>query len=49
MAGCMGKISRTNLKIRTVILGIATSKIHIELLVPGQIGDRIRDPGQILV
>ena len=28
---------------------IATSKNHIELLVPGQIWDRIRDPQQILV
>jgi hypothetical protein len=39
----------TNLKIRMVISGIATSKNHIELLVPGQIWDRICDPGQILV
>jgi hypothetical protein len=28
---------------------IATSKNYIELLVPGQIWDRICDPGQILV
>jgi hypothetical protein len=32
-----------------VIYGVATSKNHIELLVPGKIWDRIRDPGQILV
>jgi hypothetical protein len=32
-----------------VIFSIETSKNHIELLVPGQIGDRIRDPVQILV
>jgi hypothetical protein len=32
-----------------VISGIATSKNHIELLVPGQIRDRSCDPGQILV
>jgi hypothetical protein len=32
-----------------VISGVATSKNHIELLVPGKIWDRIRDPGQILV
>jgi hypothetical protein len=32
-----------------VISEIATSKNHIELLVPGQIWDRIRDPVQILV
>jgi hypothetical protein len=32
-----------------VISRIATSKNHIELLVPGQIWDRIRDPEQILV
>jgi hypothetical protein len=31
-----------------VISKIATSKNHIELLVPGQIWDRIRDPEQIL-
>jgi hypothetical protein len=37
MVGCMGRISHTNLKTRMVISGIATSKIHIELLVPGQI------------
>ena len=37
MVGCMGRISHTNLKIRMVISGIATSKNHIELLVPGQI------------
>ena len=49
MVGCMGRISHTNLKIRMVISRIATSKNHIELLVPGQIWDRIRDPGQILV
>jgi hypothetical protein len=30
----MGRISHTNLKIRTVISRIATSKNHIELLVP---------------
>jgi hypothetical protein len=38
-------------KIRMVIYRIATSKNHIciELLVPGQIWDRIRDPLQILV
>jgi hypothetical protein len=33
----MGRISHTNLKIRMVISIIATSKNHIELLVPGQI------------
>jgi hypothetical protein len=37
----MGRISHTDLKNRTfesiVISGIATSKNHIELLVPGQI------------
>jgi hypothetical protein len=33
--GCMGRISHTNLKIRMVISVIATSKSHIELLVPG--------------
>jgi hypothetical protein len=51
MVGCMGRISHTNLKNRMVISRIATSKNHIELhiLVPGQILDRIRDPGQILV
>jgi hypothetical protein len=32
-----------------VISRIATSKNRIELLVPGQIWDRIRDPEQILV
>jgi hypothetical protein len=37
MVGCMGRISHTNLKNRMVISGIATSKNHIELLVPGQI------------
>ena len=37
MAGCIGEISHTNLKNRMVISGIATSKIHTELLVPGQI------------
>ncbi len=37
MVGCMGRISHTNLKIRMVISEIATSKNHIELLVPGQI------------
>jgi hypothetical protein len=37
MVGCMGRISHTNLKVRMVICGIATSKNHIELLVPGQI------------
>jgi hypothetical protein len=37
MMGCMGRISHTSLKIRAVIYGIATSKNHIELLVPGQI------------
>jgi hypothetical protein len=40
----MGRISHTNLKIRMMISRIATSKNHIELLVPSQIGDRIRDP-----
>ena len=39
----------TNLKNRMVISAVATSKNHIELLVPGQIWDRICDPGQILV
>jgi hypothetical protein len=39
----MGRISHTNLKNRMVISRIATSKNHIELLVP------ICDPGQILV
>ena len=33
----MGRISHTNLKIRILIYGIATSKNHIELLVPGKI------------
>jgi hypothetical protein len=37
MVGCMGRISHTNLKIRMVISRSATSKNHIELLVPGQI------------
>jgi hypothetical protein len=37
MVGCMGRISHTNLKNRMVIFGIATSKNHIELLVPDQI------------
>ena len=37
MVGCMGRISHTNLKKRMVISRIATSKNHIELLVPGQI------------
>ena len=37
MVGCMGRISHTNLKNRMVIFRIATSKNHIELLVPGQI------------
>jgi hypothetical protein len=32
-----GRIFHTNLKIRMVISGIATSENHIELLVPGQI------------
>ena len=49
MVGCMGRISHTNLKNRMVISGVATSKNHIELLVPGQIWDRIRDPQQIMV
>jgi hypothetical protein len=35
--GYMARISHTNLKNRMVISGIATSKNHIELLVPGQI------------
>jgi hypothetical protein len=33
----MGRISHTNLKNRMVILGVATSKNHIELLVRGKI------------
>ena len=37
MVGCMGRISHTNLKNRMMISRIATSKNHIELLVPGQI------------
>jgi hypothetical protein len=37
MVGCIGRISHTNLKIRMVISRIATSKNHIELLVPCQI------------
>ena len=37
MVGCIGRISHTNLKNRMVISRIATSKNHIELLVPGQI------------
>jgi hypothetical protein len=37
MVGCMGRIFHTNLKNRMVISRIATSKNHIELLVPGQI------------
>jgi hypothetical protein len=37
MVGCMGRISHTNFKNRMVISRIATSKNHIELLVPGQI------------
>jgi hypothetical protein len=49
MVGRMGRISHTILKNRMVIYGVATSKNHIELLVPDQIWDRIRDPGQILV
>jgi hypothetical protein len=44
MVGCMGRISHTNLKNRMVIYGVATSKNHIELLVPGQIWDQFRDP-----
>ena len=35
--GLYGRISHTNLKIRMVIFRFATSKNHIELLVPGQI------------
>ena len=46
---CVGKISHTNLKIRMVISGIATSKIHIELLVRGQMCNWICAPRQILV
>ena len=37
MVGCMGRIYHTNLKNRTAISRIATSKNHTELLVPGQI------------
>jgi hypothetical protein len=37
MVGYMDIISHTNLKDRMVISRIATSKNHIELLVPGQI------------
>ena len=37
MVGCMGKISHTNLKNRMVISGVATSKNHMELLVPDKI------------
>jgi hypothetical protein len=37
MVGRMGRISHTNLKNRMVISRIATSKNHIEPLVPGQI------------
>ena len=37
MVGRMGRISHTNLKNRMVILGVATSKNHIELLGPGHI------------
>ena len=49
IVGCTGRISHTNLKIRMVISGIATSKNHIELLVPGQIWDQICDHRKILV
>jgi hypothetical protein len=34
MVGCMGRISHKNLKIHIVISEIATSKNHIERLVP---------------
>jgi hypothetical protein len=37
MVGCMGRISHTNLKNRIVFSGIATSKNHIELLVPAAV------------
>jgi hypothetical protein len=47
--GLYGGLYGYNFKNRMVISGIATSKNHIELLVSGQIWDRIRDPGQILV
>jgi hypothetical protein len=46
VVGCMGRISHTIFKNRMVISRMATSKNHIELLVPGQIWDRIRDPGK---
>jgi hypothetical protein len=49
MVGFMGRISHTNLKNRTMISEIATSKNHIELLDPGQIWDKICDPTKILV
>jgi hypothetical protein len=38
----MGRISHTSLKKRIVISGIATSKNHIELLVPGRFDLRQR-------
>jgi hypothetical protein len=47
--GCIGRISHTNLKIRVAIYRIATSKNHIEVLVPGEIWDRFCDPEQTLV
>jgi hypothetical protein len=53
MPGLYGGLYGQNLpykfKIRMVISRIATSKNHIELLVPGQIWDWICDPEQILV
>jgi hypothetical protein len=49
--GLYGGLYGQNLpyKFRMVISRIATSKNHIELLVPGQIWDGICDPEQILV
>ena len=47
--GLYGQNLSYKFKNRIVISGVATSKNHIELLVSGQILDRIRDPGQILV
>jgi hypothetical protein len=47
--GLYGQNLPYKFKNRIVISRIATSKNHIELLVPGQIWDRIGDPERILV
>ena len=46
--GLYGQNLPYKFKNRIVISQIATTKNHIELLVPGQICDRIRDREQIL-